>query len=177
MLGLALLTIAQSATAQTISTPVSVFLEGGGTRHTGRVGLGATWDSTRQWRLGDGWLKLYGEASIARWRYPSADGSGHSGLTQFALIPVLRYRPEAGSSPWFAEAGIGLTLTSRRYQTPTKAFSTRFNFGDHLALGRNLGAAQQHELALRVDHFSNGGYKKPNPGATFLELRYAYRFE
>lgn len=122
-------------------------------------------------------MNLYGEASVARWRYPSADGDGHCGLTQFAVIPVLRYRPEAGSSPWFAEAGIGLTLTSRRYQTPAKAFSTRFNFGDHLALGRNFGTEQRHELALRVDHFSNGGYKEPNPGATFLELRYAYRFK
>jgi lipid A 3-O-deacylase len=27
-----------------------------------------------------------------------------------------------------------------------------------------------------VQHFSNAGIKKPNPGETFLRLRYAYRF-
>ena len=50
-----------------------------------------------------------------------------------------------------------------------------FNFGDHLAVGRSFGVQREHELALRVQHFSNGGIKEPNPGETFLQLRYVYR--
>ena len=43
--------------------------------------------------------------------------------------------------------------------------------------GRNFGARQEHELVLRVEHFSNAGIKHPNPGENFAQLRYTYRFE
>ena len=62
------------------------------------------------------------------------------------------------------------------YETDRKRFSTTFNFGDHLAVGRNFGQRSEHELSLRLQHFSNGGIKHPNPGEDFIQLRYAYRF-
>ena len=79
-------------------------------------------------------------------------------------------------SPWFLEAGVGLSLTSVLYQTQAKRFSTRFNFGTHLGLGRNFGTRGEHELSLRVEHFSNAGIRHPNPGENFVQLRYVYRF-
>jgi Lipid A 3-O-deacylase (PagL) len=69
---------------------------------------------------------------------------------------VFRYRPAGGASPWFFEAGVGLTLTTSLYETDRKRFSTTFNFGDHLAVGRNFGQHSEHELSLRLRHFSNG---------------------
>ena len=60
--------------------------------------------------------------------------------------------------------------------TPSKTFSTRFNFASHLGVGVRLGAQQQHEWLLRVQHVSNAGLKKPNPGENFLQLRYALHF-
>jgi len=39
-----------------------------------------------------------------------------------------------------------------------------------------FGAQHEQELGLYVKHVSNAGLKKPNPGETFLELRYAHAF-
>jgi len=50
------------------------------------------------------------------------------------------------------------------------------NFGDHIALGLRLGDRQEHELQLRVEHFSNAGLRKPNPGENFGQVRYVWRF-
>jgi hypothetical protein len=55
-------------------------------------------------------------------------------------------------------------------------FSTRFNFGDHLAVGLRFGPRGEHGVALRLQHFSNGGIEKPNPGEDFLQLRYLREF-
>jgi hypothetical protein len=40
----------------------------------------------------------------------------------------------------------------------------------------SFGPADEDEIALRVQHYSNGGIKQPNPGINFLQLRYAHRF-
>jgi lipid A 3-O-deacylase len=39
-----------------------------------------------------------------------------------------------------------------------------------------LGQQRQHELQLRLEHVSNAGIKEPNPGANFVQLRYALHF-
>jgi len=77
----------------------------------------------------------------------------------------------------FFEGGVGVTFTTNVYETDRKRFSTSFNFGDHLALGRNFGARREHELSLRFEHYSNAGIKHPNPGENFVQLRYLRRFE
>lgn len=129
-----------------------------------------------RWQLGPGELRSYLEASYAYWQIQSTDRAGLSHLSQFALIPVLRYRPADGASPWFFETGVGVTATSSVYRTRQKSFSTSFNFSTHLAVGRSFGAQRQHEIALRLEHFSNAGIKHPNPGENFIQLRYARRF-
>ena len=62
------------------------------------------------------------------------------------------------------------------YRSADKRFSTKFNFGDHLAVGRTFGDRGQHDVGLRFQHFSHAGIKEPNPGENFLQLRYARRF-
>nr|WP_311732042.1 acyloxyacyl hydrolase [Variovorax paradoxus] len=53
---------------------------------------------------------------------------------------------------------------------------TRFQFTEQLGIGRNFGAQGEHELSLRLRHFSNAGIRKPNPGENFVRVRYLYRF-
>ena len=164
-----------AAHAQSTWKPTSVFVEAGHGGTTSAATLGATWDTPYRWFQGT--VSLYGEASVSQWSYPRESGDGYHGLTQFALVPVFRFRGDGGNSPWFAEAAVGAAISNQYYERDHKHFSTRWNFEDHLAVGRNFGPRNEHELALRVQHYSNGGLKEPNPGQTFVQLRYAYRFD
>jgi hypothetical protein len=62
------------------------------------------------------------------------------------------------------------------YHTDGKRFSTAFNFGDHVGIGREFGSEHRQELALRVEHFSNAGIDHPNPGENFVQVRWVVRF-
>ena len=164
-----------SAHAQSTWKPTSVFIQAGHGGTTTATTLGAAWDTPYRWF--DGALALYGEASVSEWSYPGNPGNGYADLTQFALTPVFRYRGDGGHSAWFTEAAVGLSVTDRLYERGNKHFSTRWNFEDHLGVGRNFGARNEHEISFRIQHYSNGGFKEPNPGQTFVQLRYAYRFD
>jgi lipid A 3-O-deacylase len=98
-------------------------------------------------------------------------------ITQLGVTPVLRWSMSASPSTWFAEAGIGANVLLPVYRSSDKSFSTAFNVGDHLAVGRAFGASGRHELALRVQHFSKAGIKHPNPGENFVQLRHSWRYE
>lgn len=176
-LSLAFLALASASAgaAESSWAPSSVFVQAGEAVGIQSLSLGATWDWGRSWGIGPGRLGGYWEASVAGWTYHGPD-QDRTGIAQIAFKPVFRYRFDDGASPWFYEAGVGLTLLNRRYTSDRKDFGSRFNFGDHAAVGRIFGARQEHEVALRIEHFSNAGIKEPNPGATFLQLRYAYRF-
>jgi len=170
-LALAAATAAQADDASLLR-PATVFSQAGAAEHANAIAIGATWDTgwQRRWRIGD--ASLYWEASIGRWT-ATHDMTNSSGLvTQFGITPVLRIEPRAGSR-WFFEAGIGLNVLTPIYQNGDKRFSTAFNFGDHLAIGRRFGNDGSHEVALRIQHFSNAGIRRPNPGEDFLQLRYA----
>ena len=175
-----MLAAAGGVAAQASLSPASAFLQAGTTGNTHGLTAGATWDWPQQWTLGGGRVTGYWEASVSQWSYVAAHESAYTRrtawLAQVGLIPVFRLRPTGGASPWFFEAGVGFTLTSSLYETDRKRFSTSFNFADHLAVGRNFGQRSGHELSLRLQHFSNGGIKRPNPGEDFIQLRYAYRF-
>ncbi|WP_119154605.1 acyloxyacyl hydrolase [Caldimonas tepidiphila] len=162
--------------AQPAWAPQGGFVQAGAGEDVGALTAGLTWPWERRWRVAGGELGGYWEASLSRWRI-GHDTAPRSGLNQFALTPVFRWRPGGGASDWFAEGAIGLTYSSSRYDTGEKRFSTHFNFGDHVALGRSFGADRRHELLLRVQHFSNAGVRRPNPGENFVQLRYAARFD
>ncbi len=164
-----------AAAADAAWSPSSVFVQAGDAVGIQSLALGATWDWGRSWGIGPGRLGGYWEASVAGWSYHGPDRN-RTGIAQIAFKPVFRYRFDDGASPWFYEAGVGLTLLNRHYTSDRKDFGSRFNFGDHLAVGRSFGERREQEVALRIEHFSNAGIKAPNPGATFLQLRYAYRF-
>lgn len=156
--------------------PTAAFVQLGVAQSTHQVAAGLDWDWDSHWALGGGRLSGYWEVSVSGWSYPTVDGRRSAWLGQFGLVPVLRYRFDDGASPWFVEGGIGLTVTTTLYESERKRFYSNFNFGDHIAVGRSFGAQNQHELALRLEHFSNAGIKRPNPGENFIELRYTQRF-
>ena len=62
------------------------------------------------------------------------------------------------------------------YKTPDRTFSTAFQFTEVLGVGRSFCENGKHELTLRLQHFSNAGIKKPNPGENFVRVRYTYHF-
>jgi hypothetical protein len=154
--------------------PDAVVLQaGGGDAATkGSVGLAWDWD----WQLRRrGLFTAHTELLLSHWRADRA-GGGHASYRQVTLLPLLRIRPDAGHAPWFMEFGIGASWLDREFVTAEKTFSTRWNFYDVIGGGYSFGAQRRHELGLRYVHVSNAGIRKPNPGADFLLLRYAYRF-
>lgn len=156
--------------------PSSVFAQAGlGDQSTQAYIGGATWDWRWQQHYRFGTLGGYFEADFGRWTTNNDGIRGSAWMTQVGLTPVLRLHP-AGAAHWFAEIGVGANYILPIFRSGPKRFSTEFNFGDHFAIGRDFGQRNQHELAARVEHFSNAGIAHPNPGENFVQLRYAYRF-
>ncbi len=152
--------------------PSAWFAQVGAGPQTHSLVIGATWDWQRQWRLGPGTVGGYWELALGTW--DSAAGRDDAWLTQLGITPVFRYR--RSTSPWFFEGAIGINLLTPAYHSSKKSFSTRLNFGDHLAVGRDFGGAGRQALSLRLEHYSNGGIRRPNPGENFVQLRYSRRF-
>jgi hypothetical protein len=142
----------------------------------GAATVGATapidWRTT-VWGLGVG---AYWDANLSYWSARDDADNRRHGYAQIGLTPTLRLRFDEGRSPWFADAGVGLSLNNRLYSNENHHFSTAFNFGSHIGAGYSFGANRSQEISVRVQHFSNASIKKPNPGENFLQLRYAVAF-
>lgn len=154
--------------------PSTTFVQAGVAKHdTQALVVGMTWAWRWERRTSFGTATGYWEASVGRWS--SEQGTQHTSawVTQVGITPVLRWRPSAWDETWFVEVGIGANFLTPIYRSRDRRFSTTFNFGDHLAVGRRFGTDQRHEIALRLQHFSNAGIRRPNPGENFLQLRYA----
>ena len=171
--------LALPVAAQSLDNDWSVYGQAGLSTHNARnsndatLGLTAPLLEQRDWLNGK--LSGHGDVAIATWRAPALP-FGRSRYTLVSVIPTLRYRADGGHSSWFADAGLGLACLDQIYATPDRTFSTRLNFSEVLGLGRNFGAQGRYELALRLQHFSNAGIKQPNPGETFVQLRFGLRF-
>jgi len=157
--------------------PDSLFMQAGAAeKATDAYAVGATWNWnwSRQFRFGR--VTGYTEAAVGRWHTDDAAPGGDRWFTQVGITPVLRVFPPLGSNRWFGEIGIGANYIAPIYRTEGKTFSTEFNFGDHAAVGRILGDRGQGSIALRIQHFSNGGIDAPNPGENFAQLRFSHQF-
>ena len=158
-------------------TGPSVYAEGGQTVQQGSdtrmVSIGLRLPIQRT--FWDGRITAAWDLYLSDWRAGVGPGD-RSQFTQLGLVPMFRHRFDAGQSPWFVEVGVGISYLSKPYQTTNKSFSTQWNFSDHLGVGRSFGADRRQELGLYVKHVSNAGVRSPNPGETFVVLRYAYAF-
>ena len=131
------------------------------------VELGVGDEDTKILRLAttDRWGRLpgYWELSAAAW-----DNAAESAF-DLGLTPVFRFQRGA----FHAEAAIGFHLVQTRI-SPSRRFSTAFQFGDHVGVGYRSG---HWVWGARFQHLSNGGIRRPNPGINFLLLRLEYDLE
>jgi lipid A 3-O-deacylase len=168
--GLTLLAVGGALAAE----PVSVYTEGGQTFqhgvHTRGVTLGLRLPMQRT--FWDGRITGAWDVYLSQWNSDAATGQDRH-YAQVGLVPMFRYRFDGGQSPWFVEGGVGLSYLDKTYYTPTGHFSTQWNFSDHLGVGRNFGDGGRHSLGVYVKHVSNAGLRQPNPGETFIQLRYS----
>ena len=112
------------------------------------------------------------ELAVLRGWLPALNpGQRRREFTQLLLVPVVRWEFRPVPSPWFAEAGLGLSVLDRRYQLRQTPQSSRWNFEEVVAVGYRLG--QGHELSIRLSHFSNAGLRHPNPGGERLMVRWS----
>jgi lipid A 3-O-deacylase len=125
--------------------------------------------------FGQGRISTHLDVYLSDWA-STAPPPAHRHTAQIGVVPMFRYRFADGQSPWFLDGGIGLSYLAATHHTPSDPFSSRWNFSDHLGVGRNFCARHQHELSLHAKHVSNAGLRKPNPGETFVQIRYAHRF-
>jgi len=161
------------ATAQGL-VPSRAFVQAASGPRTDALMGGLTWDWRYKYDLGAGVVTGYWDLAVGRWRSKVEGGGSESAwVSHLGITPVFRYQPSE-SSDLFLELGIGANLIAPVYRSERKSFSTVFNFGDHLAVGWKFGQRRSHEIALRIQHFSNAGIKHPNPGENFLQLRYSW---
>lgn len=86
------------------------------------------------------------------------------------------YRPALLPDPAFIEIGPAVTVRSED-RINGVAQGGDFFFTLQTTLGTYLGASGRGRLALRLEHTSNAGIERPNPGinAFMLELGYRWR--
>lgn len=90
---------------------------------------------------------------------------------------MLRLQPGARSGlTGFLDPGIGVSLISHT-RINSRVLSTGFQFNEMIGSGVRFGDRGQHEIALRVQHTSNGGVQEPNNGLTFRTLVFQYAFQ
>lgn len=167
-------TRAADLSASAIS-PDSLFLQAGSAEQETRAYvLGLTWDWNWRKQFSVFTATGYFEADVGRWESERNAIDSSAWATQVGLTPVLRFSPTAAPR-WFAEIGVGANFILPLYRSRDKEFSTEFNFGDHFAVGRQFGRNHRQEIAVRIQHFSNGGIDHPNPGENFLQVRYSHR--
>jgi lipid A 3-O-deacylase len=149
----------------------SASLEVGGTNQGRmvRAAIQSNWE--KRWFQSNGThVAGYWDFSLAEWRgnkHRNIPGE-HQNITSIGITPVFRLRADDGKG-WFLEGGIGAHLLSERYNNTTKELSTNFQFGDHIGVGYVF--ANGWETTAKLQHFSNGGYKKPNDGVNFLMVQ------
>jgi len=179
LVSIGLLSLSLAAAAFEDRSP-GIYLEGGRAPHgpdsTDMLGVGVVVPWAPFEVLRDGPFSLNGDFFVSHWRAPNAGNTENQSYTQIGAVANLRYRFDGGASPWFTEVGLGATVLDGIYRTPSREFSTRFQFTEFLGVGRSFGQRGEHELSLRIQHVSNADIKQPNPGENFWRVRYLYRF-
>jgi len=171
----AVLLAAQSASAFDVDTAYGEYASASKVK---MLRLGATRDFKPEWR----WFSSngthvtgYWDASIGYWegrQYRNVPGARQH-IVDVGFTPVFRFE-NTSKRGFYLEGGIGAHLMSRTYDNNEDRLSTAFQFGDHIGVGYVFD--NRLDIALKFQHFSNGGVKKPNSGVDYAVLKAAYRF-
>ena len=153
---------------------VSVSL-GSGDR-TDMVRVGAQWNWAAQWwKSNNTHIGGYWNLNLAKWRGNRFRNIPNNRQDLFAigLTPVFRFQRDSLTGP-YAEFGIGVYYLSELYDNDDKKLSTKFQFGDHIGVGYVFN--NRLDVGVKLQHFSNGGIKKPNSGVDMLVVEARYGF-
>ena len=134
--------------------------------------LGAQWDWDRKWFAERRWnIVAYWDFTVGVWDSPQ------NTVTDFGVTPTFRLQQrEFTRIAPYMDAAIGFHMLSDVRVSDRKILGTNFQFGDHLGLGVRFGQRWRYDVALRLQHLSNGGLSKSNPGINYVQLRLAYHF-
>jgi hypothetical protein len=167
--------VTQSSVAQDTLFDSASFEFGTGSKiRMARVGVQSDWD--KRWLASNGrHLSGYWDATLAYWRGTMRNGvpGARQHIGVIGLTPVFRYQRD-DKLGWYVEGGIGAHLMSETYNNNNDRLSTAFQFGDHIGIG--YVTPNKWDLAVKVQHFSNGSIKKPNSGVDFLVVKASRRF-
>ncbi|MES2300268.1 MAG: acyloxyacyl hydrolase [Pseudomonadota bacterium] len=172
---LALLLAAPSAmAADTLLSSAS--LEAGTGNKTQMIRFGLQSDWSARWFASNGThLSGYWDATLAQWRanqYRDVAGATQN-ITDIGFTPVFRFENDSKKG-FYAEGGIGFHRLSELYNNDGRRLSTLFEFGDHIGTGYVFDNGW--EAGMKIQHFSNGGYRKPNSGVNWLEVKASLHF-
>lgn len=123
------------------------------------------WYWTRSW-----------ETSLSYW-YLYKYKEGERSLVELGFTPNFRLQHEGSENtghPYF-EVGLGVHLLSKD-RIATRDLGGNLQFGTHMGFGVILGNSRQYELAWRIEHISNAGIQRPDPGINFSMVRFTYRW-
>lgn len=115
-------------------------------------------------------LRLAVETSLAYWRQrrPAEDPSRTDALFDIGVTPLILWQG-ANAEGWYGQAGIGAHWLSRHYDNNGRRFSTKLQFASQVGLG--FVFENRFKLALKLEHVSNAGLKRPNPGVNFIGVQ------
>lgn len=134
--------------------------------------LGAQWDWDRKWFAERRWnIVAYWDFTAGAWDSPQ------NTVTDLGVTPTFRLQ-QRDFSPLapYLEGAIGFHMLSDVRVSDRKILGTNFQFGDHLGAGIRFGEGHRYDLGLRLQHLSNGGLSKVNPGINYVQIRLAYHF-
>jgi len=155
----------------------SLELEAGTGNHVDIIALGV---GTHEWftqALGEDWvLSSYVLGRAGYWG--SLDDHPRAGAVyDFSVTPVLRLQYAGRSMSFFLDLGVGLHALTHTHINQDRTFGTAFQFGEFLGPGVRFGPDGRYEVAVRVQHVSNGGIRNPNDGLTFGTVVLRYNFQ
>ena len=144
----------------------------GGGESVNVMRVGAQWKWDRKWLQSGEWhLGGFWDLQLGKW-----DGKGGDNITDIGLTPTFRYQRNSGQGV-YAEGAIGFHLLSDKQITASKRFGGTFQFGDHIGVGYRFGDKNKYDINARLQHMSNAGIKKPNPGINFFLIRFQYHLD
>jgi lipid A 3-O-deacylase len=131
----------------------------------------------KTWASGERWMfSLAPEWQIGSWNAQKS-GISKQRIVDSSVTGVLTIRPrEPNSLPYYLDIGFGLHMLSHNRISEERNFGSSFQFGEFLGIGADFGDRHRYAIAARVQHVSNGGIRRPNPGVTFAQLSLMYRF-
>lgn len=90
----------------------------------------------------------------------------------FVIAPVLHYQFDTFYGKPFAEISLGAAYISDTVWAPYHDLNSDVLFADRIGLGYTIA---ETEISLNYFHFSNGGIKRPNPGADMVLIRASFK--